>query len=236
MTFRRNLWLWLLVIIAGWQQHARADGVVVDRVYHPYVLPNEREVEWRFLSRQTDEKNTLSQRIAFGHAISEYITVEAYIVGERDQSDDFGLQSYEIESRIMLTDQGQYDADWGILVELERQHERDNWEFTSGLLFEKEFGRTSLTINALLVYEWGVDLESELENEFRLQYRYRFIPEIQPAIELYTGEDFVGMGPAFMGIHRYEKQKQLKWELAFIAGLNGKGKDHSLRFALEYEF
>ena len=29
---------------------AYADGIVVDKVYHPYVLPFERELEWRLLS------------------------------------------------------------------------------------------------------------------------------------------------------------------------------------------
>jgi hypothetical protein len=136
----------------------------------------------------------------------------------------------------MLTDQGQYWADWGLLFELEKVHDSDQWEASTGLLFEKEFARTSLTLNALLIYEWGQFIRDEFESEFRLQYRYRWIPEIQPAIEIYTGEDFVGIGPAFMGVHRYQKQKQLKWELAFIAGLNGDRKDHTLRFAFEYEF
>jgi hypothetical protein len=39
-----------------------------------------------------------------------------------------------------------------------------------------------------------------------------------------------------MMVHRYEGQKQLKWELVFIAGLNGDSKAHTLRFALKYDF
>jgi hypothetical protein len=213
-----------------------ADGFPVDKVYHPYVLANERELEWRFTSRQNDNGNVLAQRIAYGHSVSEYLTIEGYIVGERDDTGDFGLQAYEIEARWMLTDQGELWADWGMLFELEKQHKEDVYEFTSGLLFEKEFTQTSLTINALLVYEWGKDIQDEFETEFRLKYRYRYLAALQPSIEIYTGEDFVGVGPGFMGVHRYEGQKQLKWELAFIAGLNGDAKDHTLRFALEYEF
>ena len=213
-----------------------ADGIPVDKVYHPYVLANERELEWRLVSRQNDNGNVLAQRLAYGHAISEYLTIEGYVVGERDSTGDFGLQAYEIEARWMLTNQGELWADWGMLFELEKQHKKDTYEFTSGLLFEKEFTHTSLTINALLVYEWGKDIKNEFESEFRLKYRYRYSPAIQPSIEIYTGEDFVGIGPGFMGIHRYQGQKQLKWELAFIAGLNGDSKDHTLRFALEYEF
>jgi hypothetical protein len=213
-----------------------ADGIPVDKVYHPYVLANERELEWRFTSRQSDDGNVLAQRFAYGHAVSEYLTLEAYIVGERDDTGDFGLQAYEIEARWMLTDQGELWADWGLLFEVEKQHKEDIYELTSGLLFEKEFAQTSLTINALLIYEWGKDIQNEFETEFRLKYRYRYLSALQPSIEIYTGEDFVGVGPGFMGVHRYEGQKQLKWELAFIAGLNGDSKDHTLRFALEYEF
>jgi hypothetical protein len=213
-----------------------ADGIPVDKVYHPYVLANEREFEWRFASRQNDSGNVLAQRFAYGHAVSEYLTIEGYIVGERDDTGDFGLQAYEIETRWMLTDQGELWADWGLLFELEKQHKEDIYEFTSGLLFETEFTHTSLTINALLVYEWGKDIQNELETEFRLKYRYRYLPALQPSIEIYSGENCVGVGPGFMGVHRYEGQKQLKWELAFIAGLNGDSKDHTLRFVLEYEF
>ena len=213
-----------------------ADGFPVDKVYHPYVLANERELEWRLTSRQNDGGNVLAQRLAYGHSVSEYLTIEGYIVGERDDTGDFGLQAYEIEMRWMLTDQGELWADWGMLFELEKQHKEDTYEFTSGLLFEKEFTQTSLTINALLVYEWGKNIRNEFETELRFKYRYRYLPALQPSIEIYTGEDFIGVGPGFMGVHRYEGQKQLKWELAFIAGLNGDAKDHTLRFALEYEF
>ena len=213
-----------------------ADGIPVDKVYHPYVLADEREIEWRVISRQNDNGNVLVQRLAYGHAVSEYLTLEGYIVGERDDNGYFGLQAYEIEARWMLTNQAEMWADWGMLFELEKQHKENSYELTSGLLFEKEFSRTSLTINALLVYEWGKNINDEFETEFRLKYRYRYLPSLQPSIEFYTGEDFVGLGPGFMGIHRYQGQKQLKWELAFIAGLNGDAKDHTLRFALEYEF
>lgn len=221
-------------ILGSWC--SRADGIVVDKVYHPYVLPNETEFEWRLLSRQTDFGNLLGQRVAFGKSLNERITLEAYLIGEKTATESFGLQAYELELRWMLSEQGELWADWGVLFEIEKSHEHNNWELTSGILFEKEIGNTSLTINAFTVYEWGETIEAELETEFRVKYRYRFMPEIQPAIELYSGEDFVGIGPAFMGIVRIDRQKQLKWEAGFISEISHSGKDHSLRFALEYEF
>ncbi|GAB3032972.1 hypothetical protein [Bowmanella dokdonensis] len=226
----------VIVMLVLLTTKAAADGFVVDKVYHPIVLPNEQRVEWRFMSRQNDERNVLAQRIGYGHSLSETLTLEAYVVGERDQEDNFGLQAYELESRWMITEQGRYWADWGMVFELEKQHKQDSWEVTSGLVMEKEFGRSSLTLNWFMIYEWGKDIHDEVENEFRLQYRYRWMPQVQPSIEIYTGEDFVGIGPALMGIQRFDGQKQLKWELGFISEVGGVTKDHTLRFALEYEF
>ena len=162
--------------------------------------------------------------------------LELYLVGERDINNDFDLSSYEVEARWMLTEQGEYWADWGLLFEIEREQRDKNWEITSGVLVEKEFGRMSLTFNAFVIYEWGNTIESELEAELRLQYRYRYLEQLQPAIELYSGENYLGLGPAFMGIQRFDGHKQLKWEVGFIMGVDSQSKGHILRVAIEYEF
>ncbi|AXT33153.1 hypothetical protein [Pseudoalteromonas tunicata] len=215
---------------------ALADGMVVDKVYHPYVMPNEQEVEWRLLSRQNDEANFLFQRLGYGYAVTDNVAIEGYLIGQRDHGDDYGLHAYELEVRWQLVEQGQYWADWGALFELEKQHQVDNWELSSGLLFEKEIYQTSLTMNLFLIYEWGETIQEEIETEFRAQYRYRWLPQFQPSIELYMGEDFIGIGPGFMGLQRFSGLKQLKWEAGFISELGHQGKDHSFRIALEYEF
>ncbi|PKI17932.1 hypothetical protein CXF71_01620 [Colwellia sp. 12G3] len=216
---------------------ALADGIVVDKVYHPYVLPNEREVEWRMLAqRENGVSNDLAQRFAYGQSVTDNLMLEFYVLGERDSNDNFTLSAYEIEARWMMTEQGQYWADWGMLFEVEKEHQENNWEVTSGVIMEKEFGRTSLTLNAFLIYEWGDTIEDEMETEFRLQYRFRHLEQFQPAIEVYSGENYLGIGPAFMGVQRFSGQKQLKWEAAFITGINSESQGHILRLAIEYEF
>jgi hypothetical protein len=154
----------LLLILSAFSaltcQVSLADGVVVDKVYHPYVLPNEQEFEWRMLSHQNDAGNSLGQRIAYGKSITDNVMIEFYIVGERDGDGDFGLSAYEVETRWMMTDQGEYWADWGLSLEVEKVHELDIWEVTTGLLFEKEFGRDSLALNAFLIYESGSDIKN----------------------------------------------------------------------------
>lgn len=238
MLFKQFCWLVLasLSLLLSYTSTVYADGVVVDKVYHPYVLPNEREVEWRLFSHKDSHNNKLAQRFAYGQSLTDTIMLELYLVGERDINDDFSLTSYELEARWMLTEQGEYWADWGLLFEIEKEKQKKNWEVTSGILVEKEFGRTSLTFNAFIIYEWGNTIISEFETEFRLQYRYRYLEQFQPAIELYSGENYLGIGPAFMGIQRFDGQKQLKWELGLITGVDSRSKGHVLRVAIEYEF
>ena len=141
---------------------AFADGVAVDKVYHPYVLPNEREIEWRMLTqRENGVSNDLTQRFAYGQSIADNLMLEFYFVGERDIDGDFSLSAYEVEARWMITEQGQYWADWGMLFEVEKERQDNNWEVTSGIIMEKEFGRNSLTLNAFLIYEWGETINDE---------------------------------------------------------------------------
>lgn len=234
----RNSVVLVLTVLLMWLFSAacRADGMVVDKVYHPYVLPLERELEWRLLSRQTEAGNVLAQRLGLGWSLSETVTAEGYLIGERDNTGNFDLAAYEIESRWQIVEQGRYWADIGMLFELEKQHKSKAYEATTGFLLEKEFGRTSITLNAFLVKEWGSEISNEWESEFRAQVRYRLYSAFQPAIELYSGEDFVGIGPGFIGLYRFQGQRQLKWEAGFITEVSQSGKDHSFRLALEFEF
>ena len=238
MSYRQISWLIYAAIslLLSYTSLVHADGVVVDKVYHPYVLPNEREVEWRLFSHRESDNNKLAQRFAYGQSLTDNIMLELYLVGEREINDDFSLTSYEIEARWMLTEQGEYWADWGLLFEIEKEQKKKNWEVTSGILIEKEYGRTSFTLNAFIIYEWGKTIVSEFETEVRLQYRYRYLEQLQPAIELYSGENYLGIGPAFMGIQRFDGQKQLKWEVGLITGIDSRSKGHILRLAVEYEF
>lgn len=236
MKYRVNNILASLILLSLCSSLALADGIVVDKVYHPYVIANEREVEWRILSSQTDELNRLAQRLGVGYSITENMAIEAYIIGERDGTRDFDVSAFEIEARWMITEQGQYWADWGAVFEVERNTLTNSYETSLGIITEKEFEKTSLTLNLFLIFEKGANIDAEFETEFRAKYRYRYMAEIQPAIELYAGENYFGIGPAIMGVHRFKGQEQIKWEAGFITELSNSGKDHSFRLSIEYEF
>lgn len=231
-------WFWLLscLLVA---LPTRADFSIVDKVYHPYVQPYEQEVEYRYAYfRQPGhlDNNSMYQRLGYGRAIADRIAIEGFIHAQRDYADDYHIRGYELELRWMLTEQGEYSADWGMLFELERTNHKENYELKAGFLMEKEFGPTSLTLNALAVAEWGGAVKEEVNGQFRAQYRYRWLPQVQPAIEYYAGEHYQAAGPSLMGLQRFDAMKVLKWELAMIFALDHDTIDRTLRFSLEYEF
>jgi hypothetical protein len=231
-----KLLLLLILLLSSLITKVYAGDAAIDKVYHPYVLPDETEIEWRFLAQNSDSSNALVQRLGYGFSLSENVTMEGYVVGNRDNSDNFGLESYELEVRWMMTEQGEFWADWGTLFTIEKKDALDDWSAKTGVLFEKEFGRTSLTMNFFVIQEWGNDAKKETETDFRLQYRYRWLPQLQPAIEFFSGSDYLGVGPSFMGLQRFADEKQLKWEMGFIFGLSNNSADQALRINIEYEY
>ncbi len=217
---------------------AFADSAFIGKVYHPYVLPLERELEWRISYNEEDgdehgRDNNMTQRFAFGHSLSERVTMQGYVLAERSQGDNFKVSGYELETRWMITEQGEYAIDWGTLFAIKRPSDENEWKIAVGLLAEKETGKFSTTGNLFLIYE---PIEHDDQIELRMQHRYRWKPQLQPGLELFVGDDFIGLGPAFMGIHRFEGQKQLKWEAGFIFGLDEETSDRSIRFGIEFEF
>jgi len=217
----------------------QADGLVIDKIYHPYVQPLEREFEGRAIwqDEQPGRPDNLQMyRFAYGQAFGDRWFGELYLVGRNASGESFGIEAYEVELQRQLTEQGEYWADWGLLLELEKRRDLDAWEFSTALLAEKEWGRWSGTANLFLLCEWGEDVKDEIETQLGLQARYRLSPAFEPAVEIYSGEDTRGIGPAVMGQVRLGGRRQLRWEAGAIFGVDSKSADTTLRFLLEFEF
>ena len=217
----------------------RADGVVIDKIYHPYVQPLEREFEWRALwqNRQPGRPDDLQRyRFAYGQSLGDRWFAEVYLVGDRSAEDAFSLDAFEVEAQRQLTEQGEFWADWGVVFELEKERGLDAWEFATGLLAEKEWGRWSGTANLFLMHEWGGDVVDETETRLGLQARYRYSRAFEPAIELYSGEDTRGIGPAVLGQFALGGRRQARWEAGVIFGVGSASPETTVRLLFELEF
>lgn len=208
-----------------------ADDLAVDKVYHPYVQPMEREVEWRMVAADGDHL----QRLGIGQSVNDRVFVEGYLLAA-EEGDTFRLEGYELETRLQLSEQGEYAVDWGMIVELEKAHQEDEWELATALLMEKQWGRWVGAANLWLEYEWGDEVKDEFETAMALQTRYRLSPAFEPAIEFYGGENTRALGPVAMGDVRFGAGKKLHWESGVLFGLSKKTPDAILRLLAEYEF
>lgn len=228
------------LVLATWVPLAQADGIVADKVYDPYVQPLETEIEWRALAMRDDKLDELDSlqlhRLGLGRGFSEHWFGEVYLIGERDEDESFDIEGVELEAKRQLTEQGEYAADWGLLFELERENGENQWEAAATLIAAREWGRWVGTANLAALYEWGGDIDNELESQLRLQGRYRLSEAFEPALELYAGQDTVGIGPVARGVQRFSGARQLYWEFGLIQGVTGESPDQTLRLMLEYEF
>ena len=101
---------------------------------------------------------------------------------------------------------------------------------------EKQWGNWVGAANLSLVYEWGSEVDNELETAAALQAKYRLSRHFEPAIELYAGQDSHAIGPVALGDLRLGPGKKLHWETGVLFGVDDKTPDTTLRFLTEFEF
>lgn len=211
----------------------------VGRVYDPYVQPLERELEFRALY-QTDEdpleSDILRQRIGFGKSLNERIFAEAYLLTEKQPGGSLRLQGYEAEVKVQLTEQGEYAADWGLLFEFERERSESISEAAMAALVSRQWGDWVGTLNLGVEYEFGSDIDNEVETFLSAQWRYRLRESLEPGIELYADQFTRGIGPVLTGLVRGAGATKWAWETGIILPLNDTTPDYTYRFLLEFEF
>jgi hypothetical protein len=216
---------------------ACGDGIVVDRVYDPYVQPLETEIEWRSIVQIDDDAEDLQRHmLGIGHALSERWAAELYIAGAKASGESIGIDAFELEFKWQLTEQGEYAFDWGLAFELEHETDRRIYEGSVALLAARDLGPWTALVNAGVSYEWGSGVDNEIETELHVQTRYRLRESLEPAIELHLGQDTAVLGPALTGVHRTAPGRKLRWEAGAFFAVASNSPDLVLKLNLEYEF
>ncbi len=241
MAISRKFPCLFFLVIAGvsMQRPGFADGSNIDKVYHPYVQPLEREIEWRALYQSDNDKQkdgVQKHRFGYGQSINENWFAELYLIGNRTRQDSFEIDEIELEAIWQITEQGEYAADWGMLFELDRALDENITEVSASLLAERQWGRWVGTANLALIYEWGSDIDNEAETALALQGKYRYSRALEPAIEVYSSEGGLGAGPVLVGSQRLGGGRKLRWEAGVIYGLDEDAAHRTYRLMLEFEF
>jgi len=102
------------------------------------------EFESRLISHLQDDHASDFSIYRLGWA---KIFLKFYVIGEKKSDSRLDVEAFEIEAVYQIAEQGEYWADWGLLLELEKENRSKEWEGNIGLLVEKEFGRFSSTFN-----------------------------------------------------------------------------------------
>ncbi len=214
-----------------------ADGVVVSKIYDPYVQPLETEIEYRLVSQIDDRFSDVQiHSLGIGRSLSDRWAFELYVIAQKSLGESLSIDTYEAEAKWQLTEQGEYAFDWGLLFELEREIEKNSWELSAQLLSARDLGRFTVTANFGLIYEQRRGLQNEFETSLRTQLRYRMSEAFEPAVELHVGQDTRALGPAITGLYRVSRGKKLRWELGIFTGLDNKSPDQILKANIEFEF
>lgn len=218
---------------------ALADGLAIDKVYHPYVDALETELEYRMLDIGTGASVPWPQQVhqlSIGRSFADQWFGEFYLIGLKRPGSGLELEAFEFELKRQLTEQGQFSFDAGLLFEYENEFNDDIQELTTSLLLEKEHGQFSSALNLHLIYEWGKAIDNEFETALAWQTRYRYSRNFEPGVEIYLGQNTRGIGPVLQGTVSTGVRKSLHWEAAVIFGLIDQTPDTTWRFLLEYEF
>ena len=232
-NFTRAFAFGLLVLLLS-----QSSLAAVDKVYHPYVEGYIKEVEYRTTvsnDSSADLDGLQAHKLALGYGFTDRFFLEGYFVGEKSSGESLELEAYELEALFQLTEQGEYWSDWGLLIELEREKDANIYELGVGLLWEKEANQWIAVVNIIPVYEFGEDVDDELELEGAAQLKFRHKRELEPALEFYWDENMRSAGPVLMGTQGRGMSKW-KWELGLMLGLNSKTPDQTLRALVEFEF
>ena len=82
-----------------------ADGNSIDKVYHPYVLPLETEIEWRTISQHDNDEtldNQQTHRLGIGSSFFENWFTEIYLIGEKTSTEDFEVNATKATNNVSI--------------------------------------------------------------------------------------------------------------------------------------
>jgi high-affinity iron transporter len=218
-------------------------------VYSPVVEEGEVAVEMRghydFDSR--DEMDGAQQyKIDLEYTPTWFWRTE--LLGEWEKEPGESIEATEVawENILQFAPQGKYWADLGMIVEyVHSLEDGGNDGLELGLLGEKQFSSTVLTVNLLAEREFAGGAETAME--YAARYRWRAAEAFEPGIELYgelgdwgdTGsvhEHSHQVGPSLLGKVHVREHSAIRYETAVLFGLTHDSPDATVRLQLEYEF
>jgi len=207
-------------------------------VYSPHVDQGEWELEYRSFTvrdRNHDEDRLWNHHASIGYGVNAFWWTEIVGEYEKPRHEPGQWEAFEWENRFQFTEPGQYWLDVGGIVELEKKRPGDGKEVKVGLLLEKDIQDATVRFNWLAGREYGDGASSKWEQEYRTQLRWRYLPALQPLVEVQADEHAANVGPGVTGKANIGGQK-VEYTAAWLIRASGDTPQNLLRFEVELEF
>lgn len=222
-----------------------------DYLYTPMVEYGEKEIDFKYGSaRQPDGTLRQVASLGVGYGAKEYWFTEVYFKRGRNGSQE--SNSVEWENKFQLTEAGEYPLDLGFITELEAPLSSNApWEVRLGPLLQSDFGRVQLNGNLLFERAFGKTDESGVPFSTNLGYQWQVKYRWQPVFEFgmqglgevgkwnnwsKSAEQLHQMGPAIFGKLPLGARQAIKYNAAWLMGVNHATPGHTVRMQAEYEF
>jgi hypothetical protein len=249
---RSRIFIALTVALSGMAVPARAD-IGELKVYSPLIETGVLELEYRgahTFDSDPAKNDAEAQKFSLGYGLTDWWFFEAYGAWAKDPGGTTHFDGTEWESVFQFTEPGEYWADLGLLAEYERVQNRktDSDEIDIGPLIERDFGPITSDLNLTFTRQIGPHItERGIGFDYRLQARWRLLPQFQPGFEAYGDLGPIGavnplseqqhlLGPAIQGRFTLGSiPGNLQYNIAYLFGLTRDSPGGALKLILEYE-
>lgn len=220
-----------------------------DYIRTPTVEYGEREIDFKMGSQQNrDGTSESATSIGFGFTPKSWWFTELYAKYAQPPGESQSFDAWEWENRFQLTETGQYPADIGFLLEIERPKDRtEGYEITYGPMFQAEWGKIQGNFNLFIQKHVSATENFDTELHYQMQIKYRHSAKLEWGAQAFgnvgqwndwspaSNQEFK-VGPALFGKVKTGAKGAIKWNAAFLAGTTNATPNTTLRVQTEYEF
>ncbi len=232
----------------GGSRPARAADL---KVYSPIVEEGEFGIEMRGnveVDSADNKDGAQDQRYAIEYSPTSYWHTALYGNLTKDAEGSLKYNATIWENVFQIFPQGQQWLDLGFYVEFEFANQRDSPDVLEWkILAEKNVGPLTFTLNPIFEKEIGVNATKSVEFGYAARVKWRFMPELEPAIEAYGDIGEINnldpakaqrhqIGPVLLGKFKLGDTSALKYEAGYMFGLTSQGSpDGAFKWLLEFE-
>jgi hypothetical protein len=237
----------IVVLASSWSHSAQAEDL---KVYSPIVEQNEYALEVR--GNVTFDNNP-AHKGAVNQITELEVTPTSFwhtaLLSEITKEPPGNLR-YEVtgwENIFQLTPQGAYLADLGAYVEYDRGWHQAGDSLEWKLLAAKDVGRFTVTVNPIFETSVSGDESGETEFRYAAQMRWRYRPQLEPAVEVYGTLGTLShfdrfkdqshqIGPVMLGVFNVGPLGNLRYEAGYLFGVTRPGSPQgAFKLLLEWE-